>query len=141
MRGEIENAELDYILRDHDLAILKEREETMERIAAYLNGKYGEGTVALTLKESYRNMFEKILPSFYLIERAYDAIREAGGEPVSNPVRGGTDGSRLSFMGVPCPNLGTGSHNHHGKLEFAVTEEMDRSVDVLIGIARRFVRV
>lgn len=140
MSGEIESASLDYILRDHDLSILQKREKTMERIAAFLNDKYGEGAVKLAIKESYRNMSEKILPSFYLIERAYDAIRELGGEPSSPPVRGGTDGSRLSFMGVPCPNLGTGSHNHHGKLEFAVTEEMDRTVDLLVGIARRFTK-
>ena len=139
MEGEIENAALDYILRDHDLGILKSREETLSRITDFLNAKYGEGTVTLTVKESYRNMSEKILPAFYLVERAYDAIREAGGEPSSPPVRGGTDGSRLSFMGVPCPNLGTGSHNHHGKLEFAVVEEMDKCVAQLIGIARRFV--
>ncbi len=139
MEGEIENAALDYILRDHDLGILKSREETLSRITDFLNAKYGEGAVTLTVKESYRNMSEKILPAFYLVERAYDAIREAGGEPSSPPVRGGTDGSRLSFMGVPCPNLGTGSHNHHGKLEFAVVEEMDKCVAQLIGIARRFV--
>ena len=139
MEGEIENAALDYILRDHDLGILKSREEMLSRITDFLNAKYGEGTVTLTVKESYRNMSEKILPAFYLVERAYDAIREAGGEPSSPPVRGGTDGSRLSFMGVPCPNLGTGSHNHHGKLEFAVVEEMDKCVAQLIGIARRFV--
>ena len=140
MQGEIEHAVLDYILRDHDLGILAAREETLRRITSYLNGKYGEGCVTLTVKESYRNMSEKILPAFYLVERAYDAIREAGGEPSSPPVRGGTDGSRLSFMGVPCPNLGTGSHNHHGRLEFAVTEEMDKCVASLIGIARRFAK-
>ena len=140
MQGEIERAALDYILRDHDLGILSAREETLRRIAAYLNGKYGEGSVTLTIRESYRNMSEKILPAFYLVERAYEAIREAGGEPSSPPVRGGTDGSRLSFMGVPCPNLGTGSHNHHGRLEFAVTEEMDKCVASLIGVARRFAK-
>ena len=140
MQGEIERAALDYILRDHDLGILSAREETLRRIAAYLNGKYGEGSVTLTIRESYRNMSEKILPAFYLVDRAYEAIREAGGEPSSPPVRGGTDGSRLSFMGVPCPNLGTGSHNHHGRLEFAVTEEMDKCVASLIGVARRFAK-
>ena len=140
MQGEIERAALDYILRDHDLGILSAREETLRRIAAYLNGKYGEGSVTLTIRESYRNMSEKILPAFYLVDRAYEAIREAGGEPSSPPVRGGSDGSRLSFMGVPCPNLGTGSHNHHGRLEFAVTEEMDKCVASLIGVARRFAK-
>ena len=140
MKGEIESAELDYILRDHDLGILASREDTLRRITSYLNKKYGAGCVTLTIKESYRNMSEKILPAFYLVERAYEAIREAGGEPVSPPVRGGTDGSRLSFMGVPCPNLGTGSHNHHGRLEFAVTEEMDKCVASLVGIARRFAK-
>ena len=138
MKGDIESAELNYILRDHDLAILEGRKAALTRIAAFLNDKYGEGTVELVLADQYRNMAEKIKPFPFLIDYAYDVIRSLGGEPSSPPVRGGTDGSRLSFMGVPCPNLGTGSHNHHGRLEFAVAGEMEKCVKLIIGIAEKF---
>lgn len=138
MKGDIESAELNYILRDHDLAILEGRKETLVRIACFLNAKYGEGTVRLQLGDQYRNMAEKIKPFPFLIDYAYDVIRALGGEPSSPPVRGGTDGSRLSFMGVPCPNLGTGSHNHHGRLEFAVAGEMEKCVMLICGIAEKF---
>ncbi|MCQ2445894.1 MAG: peptidase T [Clostridia bacterium] len=138
MKGDIESAELNYILRDHDLAILEGRKATLTRVAAFLNAKYGEGTVELVLADQYRNMAEKIRPFPFLIDYAYDVIRALGGEPSAPPVRGGTDGSRLSFMGVPCPNLGTGSHNHHGRLEFAVAGEMEKCSKLIIGIAEKF---
>ena len=141
MTGEVEKAHLSYILRDHDQAKLAVRRDYAERAARELNRKYGEGTVKVTIKESYRNMREMIEPEFHLIENAGKAIREVSAahgkpvEPVSSPVRGGTDGSRLSFMGLPCPNLGTGSHCHHGRMEFACVEEMDECADLIIRIA------
>ena len=140
MKGEVEHATLVYIIRDHDLATLHRRESDLRRIESYLNEKYGDGTVKLSIAESYRNMGEAIAPYPFLIDYAYDAIRELGGTPVSHPVRGGTDGSRLSFMGVPCPNLGTGGRNCHGRFEFAVVEEMDQTVALLCGIAKRFAK-
>ena len=142
--GSVESAELHYILRDHDRAKLATRREYAERVRAELNRKYGEGTISLEIKESYRNMREKIEPEFHLIETARAAIKAVAAahganiEPQSPPVRGGTDGSRLSFMGLPCPNLGTGSHNHHGRMEFACAEEMDECTELIIKIAESY---
>ena len=134
MKGQVENAELHYILRDHDASLLAKREAAMNGAADFLNAIYGEGTVQVTLTESYRNMKEIVEKYPHLIDNAFEAVRRAGGTPVSLPVRGGTDGSRLSFMGLPCPNLGTGSHNHHGRFEFASVEDMDACVDMLVNI-------
>lgn len=141
MEGSIEHAVLRFIVRDHDLEKLNYRCEYALRAANELNSRYGDGTVSAQIKESYRNMKEKILPERHLIDNAYTAIRSLGREPVSSPVRGGTDGSRLSFMGLPCPNLGTGSHNHHGKMEFACVEEMELCVRQIIEIAKLYARM
>lgn len=136
--GAEETAVLRYILRDHDWDKLTARKETVQRIAAYMNDKYGAETVTVKLQDSYRNMAEVIREHWHLIEVAYEAVTACGGEPVSPPVRGGTDGSRLSYMGLPCPNLGTGSHNHHGRLEYAVVQEMDKCVDAIVKIAELY---
>jgi tripeptide aminopeptidase len=138
IEGIVDNAKMHYLLRDHDLAKLEERKAVMNQTAAKLNAKYGDGTVRIEIKDSYYNMAEQIKPHWHLIDTAYEAIRELGGSPVSAPVRGGTDGSRLSFMGLPCPNLGTGSHNHHGKTEFACIQAMDKCVDLLITLAQKY---
>ena len=135
MEGSVETATLHFILRDHDYKKLEEKQEIAKRAADELNKKYGEGTVKIEIKESYRNMREKLEPVFEVVENAYKAVKALGGEPVSSPVRGGTDGSRLSFMGLPCPNLGTGSHNHHGRYEFACAEEMELCTKLVIKIA------
>lgn len=136
--GAEETVQMRYILRDHDWEKLTQRKETVLRIADYLNAKYGAGTVTVTLQDSYRNLEEVIRKHWHLVEVAYEAVTACGGTPVSPPVRGGTDGSRLSFMGLPCPNLGTGSHNHHGRLEFAVVQDMDKCVDMLVKIAELY---
>ena len=138
MEGGVEEAKLSYILRDHDLGKLEQRKARMQAIADYLNGLYIPDTVKVELRDEYRNMAEMVLPHKHLLETAYEAVRSVGAEPVSLPVRGGTDGSRLSFMGLPCPNLGTGSHNHHGRTEFACVQAMDKCVEVLIAIARHY---
>ena len=135
MSGSVESAALSYILRDHDAAKLEGRKDYARRAADELNRRYGEGTIRVEIKDNYRNMREMIEPEFHLIENACNAVRRLGGEPISSPVRGGTDGSRLSFMGLPCPNLGTGSHNHHGRMEFACAEAMDDCVRLIIEIA------
>ena len=111
------------------------RKAQMQHIAACLNDRYGAGTVELDIKDSYYNMLEKIQPHFHLLENARKAIRAAGLEPIETPVRGGTDGAVLSWKGLPCPNLGTGSHCHHGRMEFACVEEMDECADLIIRIA------
>ena len=138
LEGIVDNAKMHYILRDHDLNKLNEKKEVMTFAAAKLNEKYGQGTVRVEIKDTYYNMAEQIKPHWHLIDSAYEAIRELGGTPLSRPVRGGTDGSRLSFMGLPCPNLGTGSHNHHGKTEFACIQAMDLCVELLIKLAKTY---
>ncbi len=135
MEGTVENASLRFILRDHDAAKLEGRKDYARRVAEELNRRYGDETVTTVIRGGYRNLKEAVEPHFHLIENAYAAVRAQGGTPVSPPVRGGTDGSRLSFMGLPCPNLGTGSHNHHSRMEFVCVEAMDDCVEVLLKIA------
>lgn len=132
--GDVQSAALDYIVRDHDLALFNAKKDLMRQTADRLNAKYGEGTVKLTLRDSYYNMKEKIEPHMHLVDNALAAIRAAGLEPVVVPVRGGTDGARLSFEGLPCPNLGTGGCNFHGEYECITAERMDRAVEVILGI-------
>ena len=138
MDGIVEKTNLRYLLRDHDRNKLEEKKTIIQEIAIKLNRKYGENTVQVEIRDSYYNMAEQIKPHWHLIETAYEAIKELGGIPCSNPARGGTDGSRLSFMGLPCPNLGTGSHNHHGKTEYACIQAMDQCVELLIKIAEKY---
>lgn len=138
MSGEVEKATLTYIIRDHDERRFEEKKERVQKIASLLNQSYGSGTVEVQVVDSYGNMAEQIKPHWHLIETANAAVREVGGTPVSLPVRGGTDGARLSFMGLPCPNLGTGSHNHHGKTEFACVQAMDKCVAMLVKIAEMY---
>jgi len=131
IEGEVEQCEMHYIIRDHDSNKLEEKKAAAQAAAAFLNGKHGEGTVTLTIKDSYRNMMEQIRPHWHLVDNAFEAMRRTGVEPVAVPIRGGTDGARLSFMGLPCPNLGTGGGNFHGKLEYCCVEEMDLSVECM----------
>ena len=131
MSGEVEQASMRYIIRDHDSDKLEEKKAAAQRAADFLNGKYGEGTITLTIRDSYRNMVEQIRPHWHLVDNAFEAMRRTGVEPVAVPIRGGTDGARLSFMGLPCPNLGTGGGNFHGKLEYCCVEEMDLAVDCM----------
>ena len=138
IEGGVESVTCRYIIRDHDRAKLEERKEFFRRAAEMMNEKYGEERASVSIRDSYYNMAEVVLKYPQLLEAARAAARACGAEPVSDPVRGGTDGSRLSFMGLPCPNLGTGSHNHHGRGEFAVVEEMDRVVDILVDLVGRF---
>jgi tripeptide aminopeptidase len=138
MEGVIDHAKMHYLLRDHDLNKLNEKKSVMKDVAAKLNAKYGDNTVVVSMKDSYYNMVEQIRPHWHLIDTAYEVVKELGGKPVSVPVRGGTDGSRLSFMGLPCPNLGTGSHNHHGKMEYACIQAMDQCVEMIIKIAQKY---
>ena len=132
MEGRVELAQMHYIIRDHDMALFQRRKQLMERAAAYLNEKYGPGTVELQLTDTYYNMYEQIRPHQDLVDNAAQAMRACGVEPVSEPpIRGGTDGSRLSYMGLPCPNLCTGGHNGHGRHEFVSVQAMDKVVEIL----------
>ena len=134
MEGDVTGAKLGYIVRDHSAESFAARKETMRHIAKLLNEKYGEGTVELELKDSYFSMLEKIKPHFHLVETARKAIRMAGLEPEEVPVRGGTDGATLSWMGLPCPNLGTGGFNFHGVCECTTVERMDRCTQIVLNI-------
>lgn len=131
VQGDEENAQMFYILRDHDGDKLEAKKACVLRIRDFLNAKYGENTVEVMVKDSYRNMREVIEQHMYIIERAEKAMKEIGITPVRVPVRGGTDGARLSFMGLPCPNLGTGGSNYHGIYENIAIEDMEVAVDML----------
>ncbi|MDY5502024.1 MAG: peptidase T [Gemmiger sp.] len=134
MVGDVTTAKLGYIVRDHDAAKFAARKAQMEHIAACLNECYGAGTVELDIHDSYYNMLEKIQPHFHLVENARKAIRTAGLEPIETPVRGGTDGATLSYMGLPCPNLGTGGFNFHGPCECITAEKMDQCTEILLNL-------
>lgn len=134
LSGDVVEATARYIIRDHDAAKFAAKKALMQSAAAFLCEKYGAGTVELTLKDSYYNMKEQILPHFHLIETAKAAMERVGVAPEIIPVRGGTDGARLSYMGLPCPNLGTGGHNAHGVLEFIPIQSMEKVVEILKAI-------
>lgn len=137
--GNVEKTVLSYIIRDHDRDIFENRKALAQKVAAFLNEKYGEGTVTVETEDTYYNMAEKIRPNMYLMDIAAEAFKELGVDhPVVKPVRGGTDGARLSYMGLPCPNLCTGGHNYHGKYEFICIQSMEKCVDLLLKIAQKF---
>ena len=138
MSGDVSEAKLSYIIRDHSAVHFEIRKEQMQHIADLLNEKYGQGTVKLTIKDQYRNMREKIEECMFLIDYAKQAVQEAGLQPKEVAIRGGTDGARLSFMGLPCPNLGTGGYAFHGPFEHITTEGMDYTVNILKGIIKAF---
>ena len=131
MRGDEELAELQYILRDHDAGKFEKRKETVLRIGEYMNCRYGAGTVEVTVKDSYRNMKEIVEQHPEIMDRAQKAFLDCGVEPIIRPIRGGTDGARLSFMGLPCPNLSTGGFNFHGRKELIPVQAMEKMTDVL----------
>lgn len=136
MQGDVEKTELLYIIRDHDLDKFHAKEENMRRIARKLNEKYGQGTVELEIKESYRNMRSQIEGCMEIIDWAKEATRMAGLTPKTVAIRGGTDGARLSFMGLPCPNLGTGGYGFHGPYEHITVEGMDVCTDIVCNIVK-----
>ena len=134
VKGETELAESVYIIRDHDRARFEARKETIARIAAYMNEKYGAGAVECSVQDSYYNMREVIEPRMDIIRRAEAAYRAVGVTPFEKPIRGGTDGSKLSFMGLPCPNLATGGMNYHGRFECIAVQDMDKMAEMLVAL-------
>lgn len=136
MKGDVACAEMEYIIRDHDAEKFAAKEAYLREVAEKMNQKYGKGTVELEIHEQYRNMAEKIQPCFHLIENAQEAARRAGIQPQVLPVRGGTDGARLSYMGLPCPNLGTGGYAYHGPYEHVTAEGMDQTVELLLELVK-----
>ena len=138
MEGDVEGTQMAYIIRDHDREKFEQKKAFFEKAAEFLNSKYGAGTVTAVVKDSYYNMKEKIEPHMELIHIAENAMRKNGVTPVISPVRGGTDGARLSYMGLPCPNLCTGGHNYHGKYEYVCVESMEQTVNILTEIVKSF---
>ena len=136
--GTVENATISYIIRDHDADLFEKKKVWMHNIVGMLNNKYGEGVLTLTLKDQYYNMRKMVEPHPQVIENALAAMREADVEPIVRPIRGGTDGARLSFMGLPCPNIFAGGMNFHGKFEYCSLNSMEKAVKVIINIAKKW---
>lgn len=133
-KGTVELTEMDYIVRDHSKEKFAEKKELITNAVKYLQEKYRDGEIVLTLKDSYYNMKEMIEPVYHIVDLAKNAMVEVGVKPIIKPIRGGTDGARLSFKGLPCPNIFTGGHNFHGKFEFIPIESMEKSVKVILKI-------
>ena len=134
MEGEVERSTLQYIIRDHDMEKFLQKKSVMEAAAAFINAKYGAGTLELTIRDSYFNMKKCIEPCMYVVERAIAAMKDVGMEPKTVPIRGGTDGARLSYEGLPCPNLCTGGENYHGRFEYIPAQDMELCVKMLVEI-------
>ena len=136
INGDIESTHMHYIIRDHDFTKFTEKKRVMQAAADYINLRYGSGTLELAITDSYYNMKEKITPHMHLIDNVCRVMRELGVEPIITPVRGGTDGARLSYMGLPCPNICTGGHNFHGRYEYIPVQSMEKVCDILLSIVK-----
>lgn len=136
MSGEVEFSQLSYIVRDHDMKKFEEKKEIIRNAVSFINEKYGEGTAEAEITDSYYNMRDRICPDYmFLIENAEKCMKKLGIEPKIIPIRGGTDGARLSFMGIPCPNICTGGHNYHGRFEYVCAESMEKISELLVKLA------
>lgn len=138
IKGQTETATASYIIRDHDRALFEEKKEIFKAAADFLNRKYGEGTVSVSLRDQYYNMVELIKPHQHLIDNVKKVMSGLDIELINVPIRGGTDGAALSYKGLPCPNLCTGGYNYHGKYEYASVQEMRKVVDILLGIVEAY---
>lgn len=136
--GTVEEANTQYIIRDHDFDKFEEKKALMVKCVEAINEKYGEGVATLDMKDQYYNMRKEVEPHYHIIETAIKAMEDAGVKPNVKPIRGGTDGARLSFMGLPCPNLFAGGHNFHGKLEYVPVESMEKASQVMLNIIRLY---
>ena len=137
-KGTVEEADFAYIIRDHSRAKFEKKKEFIEKAAAFINEKYGAGTVTLTVKDQYYNMREQVEPHYHIIEKAVKAMEMAGVKAKIQPIRGGTDGANLSFKGLPCPNIFAGGLNFHGKMEFVPLESMEKAYEVILNIISLF---
>ena len=137
INGDETSARVKLLIRDHDMDKFNAKKAFLRSVSELLNSKYGEGTVSCGIKDSYYNMKEKILPVMFVVERAEKAMRDSGVVPVTVPIRGGTDGARLSYEGLPCPNLSTGGENFHSVKEFVSLDAMEKMVEVIVRIAEK----
>lgn len=135
--GSVEEASISYIIRDHDMKLFEEKKAKMQRAVDFINSKWGN-IATLEMKDQYYNMREQVEPHFHIVEKAMKAMEMAGVKPKVQPIRGGTDGARLSFMGLPCPNIFAGGHNFHGKLEFVPVGNIEKATEVILNIIKLF---
>ena len=133
-KGEVETATFSYIIRDHDMGLYEQKKAYMEKCVDFINTKYGEGTATLDMKHQYYNMRKEVEPHYHIVEKAMKAMEMEGIAPKVQPIRGGTDGANLSFMGLPCPNIFAGGHNFHGKMEYVPLESMEKASKVILNI-------
>lgn len=136
--GSVEKSTFSYIIRDHDMALFEEKKAMILKCADFINEKYGEGVASVELKHQYYNMRKEVEPHYHIIEKAVKAMEMEGITPHIQPIRGGTDGANLSFMGLPCPNIFAGGHNFHGKMEFVPLESMEKASKVILNIISLF---
>lgn len=134
INGAVEQASVQYIIRDHSMPKFEQKKKLITQVVDFINAKYGEGTATLELKDQYYNMREEVEPHYHIVEKAIKAMEMAGIKPMVQPIRGGTDGARLSFMGLPCPNVFAGGHNFHGKLEYLPLQSMEKAQEVVLNI-------
>jgi tripeptide aminopeptidase len=134
IKSTVDHGESIYIIRNHDMVLFEKQKESFQMIVKFMNEKYGYEGVKLTLKDTYYNMAEKIKPRFEIIEKAMDAIKRCGLTPITSPIRGGTDGARLTYEGLLCPNLGTGGYQFHGRYEFASIQQMEKALEIMLDI-------
>ena len=140
MKGSVEEAEMTWIIRDHDRARFEQKKETILRCCEFINGKYGEGTATTTVRDQYYNMREMVEPHYHIIDKAVKAMEMAGIKPKIQPIRGGTDGANLSFRNLPCPNIFAGGLNFHGKMEFLPVPSMEKASQVILNIISEYAR-
>ena len=138
IKGTVECADVNYIIRDHDRARFEQKKKQILSCAEFLHGRYGEGTVTATVKDQYYNMREQVEPHYHVVEKAVKAMEMAGIKPKIQPIRGGTDGANLSFRGLPCPNIFAGGFNFHGKMEWVPLESMEKASEVILNIIRLY---
>lgn len=137
-KGSVEEADIAYIIRDHDREKFEQKKKVIAKVCHFINGKYGEGTATPEVKDQYYNMKEMVEPHYHIIEKAVKAMEMAGVKPKIQPIRGGTDGANLSFKGLPCPNIFAGGHNFHGKMEYVPVESMVKAEEVILNIISLF---
>lgn len=136
--GVVEEADIQYIIRDHDFGLFERKKQLLRECVDFMNSKYGDGVFTLDIKDQYYNMKKEVEPHYHIIEKAVKAMKDAGVKPEIRPIRGGTDGARLSFMGLPCPNIFAGGHNFHGKYEYVPVESMEKATEVILNIIRNY---
>ncbi|HPF10614.1 MAG TPA: peptidase T [Flavobacteriaceae bacterium] len=136
IKGTVDRTILQYIIRDHDREHFEARKSMMQELANELNAQYGTDRISVEIKDQYFNMREKIEPVMHIVSIAEEAMKKAGVKPIIKPIRGGTDGSQLSFMGLPCPNIFAGGHNFHGRFEYVPVESMQKAIEVIVNIAQ-----